>query len=61
VRPGRERRLVTGGLVLGSAMAALEATAVATAMPTAISQLGGVSHYSWVFSAYLLTSTTSVP
>ncbi len=42
-------------------MSALEATAVATAMPTAISQLGGVSHYSWVFSAYLLTSTTSVP
>ncbi len=61
MRPGRERQLVTAGLVLGMATAALEATAVATAMPTAIAQLGGVSRYSWVFSAYLLTSTTTVP
>src|SRR5512143_1860524 len=61
VRPGRERKLVTAGLVLGMAMSALEATAVATAMPRAIADLGGVSRYSWVFSAYLLTSTTTVP
>ncbi len=61
MRAGRERKLVTAGLVLGMATAALEATAVATAMPTAIAELGGVSRYSWVFSAYLLTSTTTVP
>ena len=60
-RPARERRLVTVALVLGMFLAALEATAVATAMPTAIAELGGVSRYSWVFSAYLLTSTTTVP
>ena len=42
-------------------MAAFEATAVATAMPTAISELSGVGRYSWAFSAYLLTSTTTVP
>jgi EmrB/QacA subfamily drug resistance transporter len=42
-------------------LAALEATAVATAVPTAVGELGGVAHYSWVFSAYLLTSTTTVP
>ena len=30
-------------------------------MPTVIAQLGGLAHYSWVFSAYLLTSTASVP
>jgi EmrB/QacA subfamily drug resistance transporter len=42
-------------------LAALEATAVGTAMPTVVSELGGVSRYSWVFSAYLLTSTTTVP
>jgi EmrB/QacA subfamily drug resistance transporter len=42
-------------------LAALEATAVATAMPTAVAELGGVSRYSWAFSAYLLTSTTTVP
>src|SRR5512146_2645817 len=61
MRPGRERTLVTLALVLGSIVTALEGTAVATAMPTAIADLGGVSRYSWVFSAYLLTSTTTVP
>jgi EmrB/QacA subfamily drug resistance transporter len=61
LQPGRERRLVTAGILLGMFLAALEATAVATAVPTAVGELGGVSRYSWVFSIYLLTSTTSVP
>jgi len=39
----------------------MEATVVGTAMPTVIATLGGLAHYSWVFSAYLLTSTASVP
>ena len=30
-------------------------------MPTVVAQLGGLEHYSWVFAAYLLTSTASVP
>ena len=42
-------------------LAALEATVVSTAMPTVVASLGGMDHYSWVFSAYLLTSTASVP
>jgi EmrB/QacA subfamily drug resistance transporter len=42
-------------------LAAIEATAVGTAMPTVVADLGGVSRYSWVFSAYLLASTTTVP
>ncbi|HKJ92782.1 MAG TPA: MFS transporter, partial [Longimicrobiales bacterium] len=61
MEPGRERKLVTAALVLGMFLAALEATAVGTAMPTVVADLGGVSRYSWVFSAYLLTSTTTVP
>lgn len=61
MQPGKERQLVTGAILLGSFLAALEATAVAAAVPTAVGELGGVSHYSWVFSAYLLTSTTTVP
>jgi EmrB/QacA subfamily drug resistance transporter len=61
LQPGRERQLVTVALVSGMFLAALEATGVATAMPTAVSELGGVSRYSWAFSAYLLTSTTTVP
>jgi EmrB/QacA subfamily drug resistance transporter len=43
------------------ALAALEATVVGTAMPTVVATLGGLAHYSWVFAAYLLTSTASVP
>jgi EmrB/QacA subfamily drug resistance transporter len=55
------RRAITAGLLLGMSLAALEATVVSTAMPTVIATLGGLAHYSWVFAAYLLTSTASVP
>ena len=47
--------------MLATFLAALEATAVGTAMPTVVADLGGMAHYSWVFSAYLLASTTTVP
>src|SRR4051794_34272235 len=57
----RRRVAVTAGVLLGMFLAALEATIVGTAMPTVISSLGGLSHYSWVFSAYLITSTVTVP
>jgi len=55
------RRVVTAGIMTGMFLAALEATVIATAMPTVIATLGGMNHYSWVFSAYLLSSTVSVP
>ena len=42
-------------------MAALEATVVATAMPTVIAELGGFRLYGWVTAGYLLASTVSVP
>lgn len=42
-------------------LASMEATVVATAMPTIVGQLGGLEHYSWVFSAFMLASTTTVP
>lgn len=45
----------------GMFLAALEATVIATAMPTVIASLGGMEHFSWVFSAYLLASTVTVP
>lgn len=61
MQPGKERQLVTVALIAGMFLAALEATGVATAMPTAVAELGGVARYSWAFSAYLLTSTTTVP
>lgn len=61
MQPGRDRNLVTAATLLGMFLAALEATAVAAAVPTAVGELGGVSRYSWVFSIYLLTSTTTGP
>ncbi len=57
----REQILVTTGVMAAIAVAALDSTVVGTAMPTIIGQLGGLSEYAWVFSAYLLASTTTVP
>lgn len=57
----RRRWAVVVGVMTGMAIAALEATVVGTAMPTVIASLGGINHYSWVFSAYLVTSTVTVP
>ncbi|HEU5382092.1 MAG TPA: MDR family MFS transporter [Ktedonobacteraceae bacterium] len=48
-------------LMLGMALAALDTTIVGTAMPSIVGKLGGFNLYSWVFSIYLLTSTTTVP
>src|SRR3954462_14830550 len=42
-------------------LAALDQTIVATALPRIVSDLGGITQYSWVFTAYMLTSTVSVP
>lgn len=55
------RRIVVIAIMLGTFLAALDTTIVGTAMPTIIGELGGISLYSWVFSAYLLTSTTTIP
>jgi EmrB/QacA subfamily drug resistance transporter len=45
----------------GTFLAAIEATIVATAMPTIVMHFGGLEHYAWVFSAYILTSTVTMP
>ncbi len=59
--PSGQRWLVVLGVMTGMFVAALEATVVGTAMPTVIASLGGLNHYSWVFSAYIVTSTVTVP
>nr|MBP8165307.1 MFS transporter [Anaerolineales bacterium] len=53
--------LVTVGIMFSLFLASMESTVVATSMPTIVGQLGGLEHYSWVFSAFMLASTTSVP
>ena len=47
--------------MLGMLVAALNQTIVVTALPTIVSDLGGAEHYSWVFSAYMLGATVTVP
>jgi EmrB/QacA subfamily drug resistance transporter len=42
-------------------LASMEGTVVATAMPSIVAQMGGLSIYSWVFAIFMLTSTTTVP
>ena len=53
--------LVILGMILATALSALDATVVATAMPTIVGELGGLPLYSLVIAAYLLTATTTVP
>jgi len=45
----------------GVLLTALDQTIVGTAMPRIISQLGGLSMYTWVTTAYMLASTASLP
>ncbi len=52
---------IVSGVLAATFLAALDATVVGTAMPTIVGQLGGLALYPWVFSAYLLTSTTTIP
>ena len=56
-----ERRLITLALFVVTFLVALDTSVVSTAMPTVIGQIGGIQLYAWVFSAYLLSSTVSMP
>src|SRR5437870_830582 len=57
----RQIQTVFLGLMAGMLVAALDQTIVATALPTIVGDLGGLSQLSWVVTAYLLTSTATVP
>ncbi|MFJ4960953.1 DHA2 family efflux MFS transporter permease subunit [Streptomyces sp. NPDC088729] len=61
---GQSRRTVLvaiGALLLGMLLAALDQTIVSTALPTIVSELGGLDHLSWVVTAYLLAATAATP
>src|SRR5881227_4508805 len=55
------KRVIFGALMLVVLLAALDQTIVSTALPTIVGDLGGLTHLSWVVTAYLLTSTVSGP
>src|SRR6202165_1209652 len=53
--------VIFSGLMLALLIASLDQTVVATALPTIVSDLGGLSQLSWVVTGYLLASTVSTP
>lgn len=57
----REIMIILSGLMTGMLLAALDQTIVSTALKTIVIDLHGLNEYTWVVTAYLLTSTASTP
>ena len=53
--------MILAGALSGLLLAAMDQTVVATALPKIMEDLGGFSHYAWVFTAYMLASTATIP
>src|SRR5690242_2779911 len=53
--------LIMAGIMLGVLLGALDQTVVGPAMFKIVTDLKGLEHYAWVATAYMLTSTVSVP
>ena len=49
------------GLMTGILLAALDQTIVSTALKSIVEEFNGLEHYTWVVTAYLLTSTAVTP
>jgi EmrB/QacA subfamily drug resistance transporter len=61
-RAGAQHRgRILAALMATMALSAMDNTIVATAIPQVVRDLGGFSLFSWVFSAYLLTQTVTIP
>ncbi|WP_079144037.1 MDR family MFS transporter [Streptomyces luteocolor] len=60
-QPDPPSRPAVLGLLLGIILATLDGTIVGTALPTIVGDLGGLDHFSWVVTAYLLTTAVSTP
>jgi MFS family permease len=59
--PMSSRALVVVAILLTMFMSAMEATVVATAMPTVVADLRGIELYGWVGAIYTLASTLTIP
>ncbi len=57
----KEIMFVLSGLMVGMLLAALDQTIVSTALKRIVEDFDGLAHYTWVVTAYLLTSTASTP
>jgi EmrB/QacA subfamily drug resistance transporter len=56
-----KQTMAVTGVMLVIFLFAMDATIVATSMPTIVAKLGGLELYSWVFSIYMLTSALATP
>ncbi len=54
-------RLGVFGLMLGIVLATLDGQIISTALPTVVGDLGGLNHFSWVVTVYLLAMSASTP
>lgn len=59
--PHSQKVTVMIGVMASLLLAALDQTIVSTAMPKIVEEFNGLSQLSWVFTAYMLTSTITVP
>jgi EmrB/QacA subfamily drug resistance transporter len=59
--PKQNTPLILAGVMLSMILASLDQTIVATAMPRIVEEFQGLSHLSWVFTAYMLASAVTVP
>jgi EmrB/QacA subfamily drug resistance transporter len=57
----KQIRAIYRGLVIMIALSALDQSIVATALPRIVAELGGMTHLSWVVTAYVLASTATMP
>lgn len=57
----RAKALAVAGAMMAMFTAAMDQTLVGTAMPRIVGSLGGLGLFPWVFTAYMVSSTTVVP
>ncbi len=60
MKKGNKAFILTG-VILAMFLSSLDQTIVATAMPRVVQELNGIEHLTWVFTAYMLASTVTVP
>lgn len=59
--PRRQVIMTFAGVLLAMFLGSLDQTIVGTAMPRIIADLGGFTHYTWVTTAYIITSAIAIP
>ncbi|WP_338104898.1 MDR family MFS transporter [Modestobacter muralis] len=56
-----ERGPVLIGVMLATALVAIDSTIIATAVPSIVDDVGGFAQFPWLFSIYLLAQAVTVP